>query len=533
MTETTVVVIGGGVTGLGILRDLSMRGVPAILLEAKDLGAGTSSRFHGLLHSGGRYAVKDKEAAKECIAENSILRRIAPYCIEAKESMFIRTPEDPEIYEKEWLEACAECGIDTQSLTRDEAIHLEPNLNHDIVVAYKCPGAAIDGFRLLWQTAASAQHYGGIIKTYTEVIGIDVQAGAVSGVRVRDNIMGLEYDIKCDYLINATGPFTGRVSSLAGVEVKMKPSKGSMIVFNHRLCSHILHRLHSSADADIFVPHGSATILGTTSLDSEPEDISTSFDEVKQMLEIGKLTFSNIYKYRILRVFAGTRPLYGGKEEAQGRNASRGFVALDHARDGVKNFMSVCGGKFTTYRLMAEKVCDIVCKQLGNEIACRTAEEPLVEAVPKEMLQRAKTLFPNYKVELAVARLGKNGLEHVLERMEQNPAEKEVICECENVTQAEIQEVAQAETTHNLNDVRRRTRLGMGTCQGTFCTYRSMVALSKTELPWQNDTEAVLEDFLANRWYGIRPVLWGNMLHDIEFMRAIYGSALNLGGKKP
>ena len=78
--HTTVVIIGGGATGIGILRDLSMRGVKAILLEQGGIASGASSRYHGLLHSGGRYAVKDNEAAKECIEENMILRRIGKEC---------------------------------------------------------------------------------------------------------------------------------------------------------------------------------------------------------------------------------------------------------------------------------------------------------------------------------------------------------------------------------------------------------------------------------------------------------------------
>jgi glycerol-3-phosphate dehydrogenase len=103
MLKTTVVIIGGGSTGVGILRDLSMRGVDTILIEQDDLGYWTSSRFHGLLHSGGRYAVKDKEAAIECIKENTILRRIGKHCVEATESLFVRAPEDSEEFEQEWV----------------------------------------------------------------------------------------------------------------------------------------------------------------------------------------------------------------------------------------------------------------------------------------------------------------------------------------------------------------------------------------------------------------------------------------------
>ena len=98
MLETTVVVIGGGATGIGTLRDLCMRGIPAILLEQGGLAHGTSSRFHGLLHSGGRYAVGDNESARECIEENMILRRIGRQCIEETEGFFALTPEDDPAY---------------------------------------------------------------------------------------------------------------------------------------------------------------------------------------------------------------------------------------------------------------------------------------------------------------------------------------------------------------------------------------------------------------------------------------------------
>ncbi len=530
MLKTTVVVIGGGVTGVGILRDLSMRGIKAILVERDDLGYWTSSRFHGLLHSGGRYAVKDKEAARECIEENTILRRIGRHCVEATESIFVRAPEDSEEYEQEWVKSCKECGISAIPITMDEAFRLEPNLSRKIVSAYRCPGAAVDGFRLLWQTVASAQRYGGQFRTYTEVIGIEVENGLVCGVKVRDRWTGQEENIACDFVISAAGSFAGEVAHMAGLTVNVKPSKGTLIAFNHRLCQRVIHRLHKSSDADIFVPHGSITILGTSSIDSAPDDTSTETAEVEAMLKIGQVTFEDIYDYRILRVFAGTRPLYSADPNAKGRNASRGFVTLDHAHDGIKHFMSVCGGKFTTYRLMAEKVVDIVAGQLGVNEKCRTAEEDLVPDPTPELMGRAKRLFPSYGAELAASRLGNEKLERVLERMEKSPEEKELVCECENVTLAEVEEIASEPTSHTVSDIRRRTRLGMGTCQGTFCAYRSVGAVDRKGVPWAKDTVELFKEFLETRWKGIRPVLWGNMLRDTELTRAIYDAALNLTG---
>ena len=530
MLKTTVVIIGGGVTGVGILRDLSMRGVSAILVERDDLGFWTSSRFHGLLHCGGRYAVKDQEAARECMSENIILRKIGKHCVEATESIFVRAKEDDEEFEAQWVKSCAECGIPAVPLTMQEAFKLEPNLSRKLLSAYRCPGAAVDGFRLLWQTVDSANRYGGKIMTYTEVTGIETVNGAVAGVTIRDKFTGKIDKIACDYVISAAGSFAGEVAAMAGLSVNVKPSKGTLIAFNHRICNHIIHRLHKSSDADIFVPHGSITILGTTSIDSEPDDTSTSSSEVREMMEIGKVTFENIYNYRILRVFAGTRPLYSADPNAKGRSASRGFVALDHAHDGIKNFMSVCGGKFTTYRLMAEKVCDIVCSQLGVYAKCRTAEEDLVGDLNGNLLNRAKKVFPSYGLSLSASRLGNEKLQKVVERMEKESDKRQLVCECENITLAEVEEMAKEPTTHNMNDVRRRTRLGMGTCQGTFCAYRAVALVDKAEVAWAKDTNALFKEFLEGRWKGIRPVLWGNMLRSTELMRSVYDASLNLSG---
>lgn len=532
MLKTTVVVIGGGATGVGIFRDLSMRGVKTILVERDDLGYWTSSRYHGLLHSGGRYAVNDKEAARECIEENQILRRIGRHCVEATQSVFIRTPEDDAAYEQEWVKSCKECGISAQQISVEEALRLEPNVSPKILSAYICPGAAIDGFRMTWQNVRSGEKYGGKCMTYTEVTEIHVKDGAVEGVSVIDRKSGQKEKIMCDFVISAAGSFAGPVAELAGIPTlteHIKPSKGTLIAFNHRLCNRVIHRLHKSSDADIFVPHGSITILGTTSINSAPDDTSTETSEVKAMMDVGTATFENLYDYRILRVFAGTRPLYSAGATS-GRNASRGFVALDHAEDGVKHFMSVCGGKFTTYRLMAEKVCNMVCEQLGVKEKCRTAEENLVDDPTPALMTKAREVFPTYGAELAASRLGNDKLQKVIERIEKNPATKQLVCECENVTLAEIQEIASEPSSHNISDVRRRTRLGMGTCQGAFCAYRAVGAASSENYGWAEDTTSLFREFIEARFKGIRPVLWGNMLRDTELTRGIYDATLNING---
>ncbi len=529
MTKTQAVVIGGGATGAGILRDLAMRGVKAVLIERRDLANGTSSRFHGLLHSGGRYAVKDPESAAECVAENAVLRRIARQCVEDTEGLFVRLPEDDAAFETEWLAACRALGLPAAPLPPAEALRLEPGLTPRLAAAYRVPDAAIDGFRLCWQNVASAVRHGGELRTYTEVVAIERAGGRVAGVVVRDAVSGATSTIACDLVINAAGSWVGEVAALAGAAVDVEPDRGTLIAFNHRFAGRVVNRLRPPADGDIFVPHGSVVIFGTTSAAADnPDDTAPRGEEVNALLRLGEPLFPDLPRYRILRAFAGTRPLYTGGHGAAGRAASRTFAVLDHSREGVHGLISVVGGKLTTYRLMAEKTVDLACGKLGIAVPCRTAAEPLAAGPAPGLLAAARKYFPAGGAELAAARLG-DAFGAVVGRLGDDPANAALICECERVTLGEIKEVAACATTHGLGDIRRRTRLGMGTCQGAYCGFRGVAAVCAAGLA-DKPAAGLLGDFLEERWAGVRPVLWGTQLREQELLRGIYGASLNIDG---
>ena len=155
--------------------------------------------------------------------------------------------------------------------------------------------------------------------------------GELRGVKVRNQFTGEEYEIGCDIAVNAAGGWAGFVGKLAGVEIGVQPDKGTLIAFNQRIVNHVVNRLHKSSDGDIFVPHGSITILGTSSMSvPNPEDTSTSREEVESLIKIGEQTFEDLRDFRILRTFAGSRPLYIPPGGAVGRSASRGFAIVDH-----------------------------------------------------------------------------------------------------------------------------------------------------------------------------------------------------------
>src|ERR1700722_1825610 len=123
---TDVLVIGGGPTGTRVDRDAALRGIDGVLVDRRDLDEGTSGRFHGLLHSGGRYVVKDPNAAVECIAENRILRRVAADTIEDTGGFFVTTPFDDPAYADKFVQGCRDTGVDCEEITTAQALREEP-----------------------------------------------------------------------------------------------------------------------------------------------------------------------------------------------------------------------------------------------------------------------------------------------------------------------------------------------------------------------------------------------------------------------
>lgn len=489
-----VIVIGGGATGTGILRDLALRGISSILLEQNDFATGTSGRFHGLLHSGARYAVKDLHSAEECIRENKILKEIASDCIEDTGGIFIATKKDDTAYIDKWLKGCASSKIPVTEMSVTELLEEVPCLTPDITAAYRVPDAAVDGFTLAASNVLSAVKAGAVVKTYSEVKGFKIENNILKGVFIRDKHRGTEEYIEADIVINATGPWTGAVSSLAGQHINVSPDKGVLVIFNHRIAGYVLNRLRPPGDGDIFVPHGSVTVYGTTSKPTEkPDDIEATKEEVLDLIKESEDFIPGLMDMRFIRAFAGVRPLYQGEGDASGREATRDFTLIDHEEKGLEGFISVVGGKLTTYRLMAKATVDVIAKKLGVDKPCTTDKEKLTAPFPWKRM----------------------------------PVE-EPLCQCERVTKEMLDKAVEGKENFSLSDVRRLTRLAMGPCQGTFCTFRATGYYHETKKLDINKANKLLKDHIQERWKGARPVLWGWQAQETELMRGIYLGLLNL-----
>lgn len=376
-----VLIVGGGGTGGALAHDLTLRGLKVTLVERAEFTSGTTGRHHGLLHSGARYAVNDRESAVECIEENTILRRICPGTFEENDGLFVAVTDEDMDYHDDFVKGCAECGIPAQELTREQALALEPNLNPDLKAAVRVPDATMDAMRMPLRFFATAQRNGADLRNYMEVLELVVNQRVVSGALVRDHVTGKVGEIRADLVVNATGPWSEKVAAMAGVDVPISPSPGVMLALRGRLCNMVVNRMHRSGDGDIIVPQRALSIVGTSSWTVEdPEELDVPEDHVRRMYEEGVKLIPAVRQAEFRAAWSAARPLIGSRGAADtGRELSRTFKTYDHAEtDGVEGFLTITGGKATTLRGMAELCADVICRKLGVEAECRTRETVLL-----------------------------------------------------------------------------------------------------------------------------------------------------------
>lgn len=513
--ETRVLIIGGGVTGTGLARDLALRGVDCLLTEKSDINAGASGANHGLLHSGARYAVSDPAAARECSREREILKRIAGHCIQETGGLFVATAWDDQAYPTLFAEACRQAEVWVEPLAPDRARALEPELSPNITTAYKVRDGVIDPFMLALDHLAQALSLGARVRRNWQAEAMEVRAGRVEAVRFRDRTARERVAVRPEVIINAAGAWAGLVASLAGVGPKLVFSKGTLLVTRSRLTRRVINRLRPPADADILAPGGTVSILGTTSSRVEsPDNLRPTAREADRIIEDARAMLPVLDRTRFIRAYAGVRPLVSTGSDDD-RAISRDFSLLDHGLQGVENLITITGGKLTTFRLMAEKAADLACRKLGVEAPCRTAVEPLPSSggrwTDPDRAPRAWIRTP---------RTGDTAL-----------------CECElvsaSVVDRIIAELDRMSGRSILKALNLRSRMGKGGCQGGFCGLRVVAHLADQERLSGRAGHDQLKAFIERRWRGFSPVLWGSALAQAELQEAVHHGFLGLGLEQP
>ncbi|MDD6686615.1 anaerobic glycerol-3-phosphate dehydrogenase subunit A [Sodaliphilus pleomorphus] len=519
-----VIIIGGGITGAGTARDCAMRGLSVLLVERYDFTNGATGRNHGLLHSGARYAVTDSESASECIKENMTLRKIARHCVDETDGLFITLPEDDLNYQATFVEACHKAGIRADVIDPAQARELEPAVNPTLTGAVRVPDASIDPFRLTIANVVDARLHGAQLLNYHEVTGLIINQDRVEGVKLRNNHTGQQLEVHSSLVINAAGIWGMLIAQMAGVKVNMFPAKGALLIFGHRVNNMVINRCRKPANADILVPDDTVCVIGTTS-DRVPieecDHMRVTDEEVQVLITEGEKLAPALASTRILRAYAGVRPLVASDNDPSGRSISRGIVCLDHeTRDGLAGFITITGGKMMTYRMMAEVATNLACKKLHIDKPCATA----TTALPGSEEKKDEATLRTYSFAQKAAD-GRHGT-YTKQIDEADLVDDALVCECEEVSVGEVKYAVDNLHVHNLLNLRRRTRVGMGTCQGELCSCRAANLLCKSETA--SKEAADLARFVDERWKGMKPVAWGDTLSEAQLTATIYEDLLGL-----
>ncbi len=360
---------------------------------------------------------------------------------------------------------------------------------------------------------ADAKAHGAHLLTHSQVIAMRRDGNRIRSVRLRQLQTGAEIEVEAEQIVNATGAWVGEVARLADLRLPVVWSKGSMLITQERIGERVINRLRPASSGDIIVPGGTVSLLGTTSIrSSDIEHLHVGTDEVDFLVEEIAKVVPAIRTARLIRAFAGVRPLLSSTTASDDdRTISRGSSVIDHTGDGIANFITVLGGKLTTYRLIAEKAADLVCSRFGLKAACSTREMPLPAAAINAWVA------PGHAPSLWLHR--RTGADSLL-------------CECEMVPESGIAAIVEHLRTiperADLDSIRLRTRMGKGTCQGAFCGLRTTGFLYDLGVFREEQGIEDLKSFLQTRWKGLRPVLWGQQMVQEQLQEAIHCGMFNL-----
>jgi glycerol-3-phosphate dehydrogenase len=373
-----VLVVGGGVTGAGAALDAATRGLSVALVEARDLASGTSSRSSKLFHGGLRYLEQMNFAlVREALRErNLMLTRLAPHLVKPVPFLY-------PLQHRGWERPYVGAGLalyDTlggaratprhRQLTRTRARQLCPALRADALVgAVLYYDAQADDARHTLTVARTAAHYGAVVRTSTEVIGILRDAEHVVGAKVRDVETGQTGDVRARVVLNCTGVWTDDIQRLTGTRGRFNvhSSKGiHLVVPRDRVNSETGLILRTEKSVLFVIPWGTHWIVGTTDTDwkldkahpaASRRDIDYVLDHVNRVLTV-PLTHDDIEG-----VFAGLRPLLAGESEQTSQLSREHGVAQP-----LPGLIAVAGGKYTTYRVMAADAINAAATDLGRPV---------------------------------------------------------------------------------------------------------------------------------------------------------------------
>jgi glycerol-3-phosphate dehydrogenase len=513
--ELDILVVGGGVVGAGSALDAATRGLKVGLVEARDLAAGTSSRSSKLVHGGLRYLeMLDFALVAEALGERGLLlQKLAPHLVHPVPFLY-------PLKHRAWERVYAGAGValyDVLSrlsgrsgvplhrhLTRRGARRLAPALRKDALVgALHYYDAQVDDARHTMFLARTAAAYGAHVATRARVVDFVREGERVTGAVVRDLESDTTFTVRAKQVVNATGVWTDDTQNLAGErgQFHVRASKGiHLVVPKDRIRSEVGLILRTEKSVLFVIPWGRHWIIGTTDTDWELDkshpaasaiDIDYLLDHVNAVLEV-PLTREDVEG-----VYAGLRPLLAGESEATSKLSREHAVA--HAVPGL---VVVAGGKYTTYRVMAEDAVDEAVHGLTGRFdrsvpSSATRDVPLVGAEGYDALWNSRHLLAERSglnlvwIEHLLGRYG-SLVHELLELVASDPELGQPLAGARDYLRVEAFYAASHEGALHLDDVlTRRTRVSMEYFDRGLGAVDDVADLMGHALGWSEQQRAV------------------------------------------
>ena len=503
-----IVVIGGGVTGAGVALDAATRGLSVALVEQRDFAAGTSSRSSKLFHGGLRYLEQlELGLVTEALHErNLMLNRLCPHL--ARPVTFLY-PLTHRVWERAYVgagialyDALAAFGSNPlprhRHLSKRAARRLVPSLRDDVLTgAITYSDAQVDDARHTMSLVRTAHHHGAAVAASVPVVDLLREDGRVTGVRARDVETDDELDIRGRQTVNATGVWTDEIQDMAGgAALRVRASKGvHLVVPRDRIDAGAGLICRTPTSVLFVIPWGDFWLVGTTDTDwnldlarpaASAADLDYLLGQANRWLRPA-LTHADI-----VGVYAGLRPLLHGESDSTSK------LSREHAVTTVApGLLSVAGGKYTTYRVMAADAVDAAVAAMGVDAPASCTESvPLVGATGYQAMRNrreqlaSESGLPIDRIDRLLGRYGSE-LPVLLELLRTDPAMAECLPGTDDYLAAEARFAVDHEGALHLDDVlTRRTRLSIESPDRGVSAARVVAAIMADALGWDEATVA-------------------------------------------
>ncbi|HVX92811.1 MAG TPA: FAD-dependent oxidoreductase [Candidatus Dojkabacteria bacterium] len=340
-----VLVIGSGIAGLSIARDLCLRGESILLIDKGELAKGTTVNCAGMLHSGARYLVSDLNVANLCYQENQNMRKIAKHCIGKEEGLFTVLSNDTSEYSQLFEKNSELTGIPIKYINKDELQEYENNLNKNVSGGFLTADYIVDTKLLTACYIQDLKDRNVILKNNTTI-----NASQYGNNKWIVNFSDGTND-SFDYVVNATGQDSDAVASIFNQKFTLEKIYGSMFKFKRNLTNRIVTRAAKNSAGDVLVPLSDGTLIGSTWSDKTKEEAEMGIDLV---INTAKEFVNNIQRKDLVEIWTGVRTHEKASNivGSEFGNVKRDFSIISNF-DTSPKFLTVLPGKLTIARYVA------------------------------------------------------------------------------------------------------------------------------------------------------------------------------------